>query len=96
MQPLSTLLALMPLGHTHFAVPTQLEALVRKSRRLVHCHRRRAGSIRVLMYGMRGGRWQWESRIKVGAQGLLYIYVAPSHNIFLANFPMHDAAMRQT
>ena len=39
----------MPLGCTHFQGPMQFEALVRESRRLVHCHRQRAGSIIVLV-----------------------------------------------
>ena len=45
---------------------------------------------------VRGGRWQWEGHVKVGMQGPLYIYVVPSCNIFLANFPMDDAATCQT
>ena len=43
------------------------------------------------------GSWgQKEGHVKVGTQGLLYIYVVPSCNIFLANFPMHDTVMCQT
>ena len=34
-----------------------------------------------------GGWGQKEGRVKVGVQGPLYIYMAPSRNIFLANFP---------